>query len=189
MRPLDPPGAVDPDLLKRHAKRSRGFGPPLAMLRVAWLTRLAVGIAILAAFAVVLAALIEPAPQITYSTPIGGHQHVMLDDGSVLDLNTNTEVRVQFTDAQRKILLDRGEVLLGVAHDASRPMEVIAAGIVSRAVGTKFSVRLYDNASVETLVTEGRVLVLREQHLLGLPTAPKPVARTLVAGDRILVDA
>ena len=84
MRPLDPPGTVDPDLLKPHAKRSRGFGPPLAMLQIAWLPRLAVGIAILAAFAVVLAALIEPAPQVTYSTPIGGHQHVILDDGSVL---------------------------------------------------------------------------------------------------------
>jgi len=37
-------------------------------------------------------------------------------------------------------------------------------------------------------VTEGRVLVLREQRVLGLPTAPKPVARTLVAGERVLVD-
>jgi transmembrane sensor len=42
---------------------------------------------------------------------------------------------------------------------------------------------------VETLVTEGRVLVLREQHMLGLSSAPKPVARTLAAGERVLVDA
>jgi transmembrane sensor len=189
MRPLDRSGEVDPDLLKRRAKRSRGFGPALAMLRAAWLPRLGVGIAIVAAFAILVAALVEPSSQISYSTPIGGRQHVILDDGSVLDLNTNTEVRVQFTAAQRKILLDRGEVLLSVAHDASRPMEVVAAGIVSRAVGTKFSVRLYDNASVETLVTEGRVLVLREQRLMGLSAAPKPIARTLVPGDRIFVDA
>jgi transmembrane sensor len=189
MRPLDPPGEVDPDLLKPRARFTLGLGPVLAVFRAGWLPRLGVGIAFAAAFAILIAALVEPTPQITYSTTVGGQQHVVLDDGSVMDLNTNTSVRVQFTAARRQIRLDRGELLLSVMHDASRPMEVIAAGVVSRAVGTKFSVRLYDNADVETMVTEGRVLVLREQHTLGLPAAPKPIVRTLVAGERVLVNS
>ena len=188
-RPLDPPGEVDPDLLKPRTSFWGGGITVLGALRTASAPfRLGIGVTIAAAFVILFAALLEPEAQIAYSTAIGGHEHLMLDDGSVLDLNTNTHVRVQFTAARRQIFLDRGEVLLAVAHDASRPLEVIAAGIVTRAVGTKFSVRLYDNANVQTLVTEGRVLVLREQHVLGLPTSAKPVARTLVAGERMLVD-
>jgi transmembrane sensor len=158
-------------------------------LRAAWIPRLGFRLAVAAAFAIFAAALIEPDNQTPYSTQIGGHEHLTLDDGSVLDLNTDTRVRVQFTAARRQILLDRGELMLAVAHDASRPLEVIAAGVVTRAVGTKFSVRIYDNASVETVVTEGRVLLLREQHLLGLSKEPKPIGRTIVAGERVLVDS
>jgi transmembrane sensor len=188
MRPLDPPGEVDPDLLRRRSKLWPGTSLVLDVLRLAWLPRLAVGVAIATAFAILAVALLEPQTQLAYSAPVGGHEHLTLDDGSVLDLNTDTQVRVQFTATRRQIFLDHGEILLSVAHDASRPLEVIAAHIVTRAVGTKFSVRLYENANVETLVTEGRVLVLREQNVLGVPTAPKPLVRTLVAGERVVVD-
>ena len=188
-RPLDPPGEVDPDLLKPRTRFWRGTVVALGALRAAWVPRVGLGVTIVAAFAILIVALVEPSAQVAYSTPIGGHEHLTLDDGSILDLNTNTGVRVQFTATRRQIFLDRGEVLLSVAHDASRPLEVIAAGIVTRAVGTRFSVRIFDNTSVETVVTEGRVLVLREEHRLGLPADPKPVVRTLVAGERVVVDA
>lgn len=188
-RPLDPPGEVDPDLLKPRTRFWRGPAVVLGALRAAWVPRVGLGVTIIAAFAILIVALVEPSAQVAYSTPIGGHEHLTLDDGSILDLNTNTGVRVQFTATRRQIFLDRGEVLLSVAHDASRPLEVIAAGIVTRAVGTRFSVRIFDNTSVETVVTEGRVLVLREEHRLGLPADPKPVVRTLVAGERVVVDA
>lgn len=188
MRPLDPPGEVNPDLLEPRG-RLWSSSSMLAMLRAIWMPRLAISAALVTVFALLVAALVEPTPQITYTTPIGGHQQVKLEDGSVLDLNTNTNVRVQFTSARRQIFLNRGEVLLSVAHDASRPMEVIAASVVTRAVGTKFSVRLYDNSDVETLVTEGRVLVLRQRNVFGFPTAPTPIIRTLVAGERLLVNA
>jgi transmembrane sensor len=187
-RPWNPPGEVDPDLLKSRSSVWPGTNLVLNMLRIAWLPRLAIGVASAAALAFLAATLFAPATQVAYSTEIGGHKHVTLDDGSVLDLNTDTAVRVQFTAARRKIYLDHGELLLSVAHDASRPLEVIAADVVTRAVGTKFSVRLHENESVETVVTEGRVLVLREQNLLGVPSEPKPLVRTLVAGERVLVD-
>jgi transmembrane sensor len=188
MRPLDP-REINPDLLKTRTRFWGPHGSVLAILRAAWLPRLAVGMVIATAFAISVALLVDPTPQVAHTTPIGGHEHVMLEDGSVLDLNTDTRIRVQFTSTRRQIFLDRGELLLSVSHDASRPMEVIAGDVVTRAVGTQFSVRLYDNADVETLVTEGRVLVLREPHFLGFPSAPKPLARTLVAGERVFVNS
>lgn len=190
MRPLDPPGEVDPDLLKRRSPFWRGSsGFVLGALRAAWAPRFVVGVAIATALAILVTALFETQIQIPYSTPIGGHEHVTLEDGSILDLNTDTAVRVQFTASRRKIYLDHGELLLSVAHDASRPLEVIAAGVVTRAVGTRFSVRIYDNADVETVVTEGRILILREQNLLGLRRTSKPLVRTITAGERVLVDS
>lgn len=190
MRPLDPPGEVDPDLLKRRTRWWRA-GPRfvLGMLRAAVVSRFAVGIAIATALAILVTPLLEPQIQIPYSTPIGGHEHVTLEDGSVLDLNTNTALRVQFTASRRQIYLDHGELLVSVIHDASRPLEVIGAGVVTRAVGTRFSVRIYDNADVETIVTEGRVLMLREENLLGVWRTSKPLLRTITAGERVLVDS
>jgi transmembrane sensor len=189
MRPLNPPGEIDPDLVRVRSTFWLGTSRLLNVLRTARLPRLAAFAAIAAAFALLAAALFKPDAQVAYSTPVGGHVHVTLDDGSVLDLNTNTAVSVQFTATRRRIYMDHGELLLSVAHDVSRPLEVIAAHVVTRAVGTKFSVRLYDNSNVAALVTEGRVLVLREQSLLGLPSEPVPLLRTLVAGERVLVDS
>src|SRR5882724_2031197 len=112
-RPIDPPGEVDADLLKPRSRVSPGSGQgPLYLLRGAWLPRLAIGVALAVVFALCAAPLLAPDTQLAYSTPIGGQQHVMLDDGSVLDLNTNTRVRIQFTAARRQIFLDRGEILL-----------------------------------------------------------------------------
>ena len=80
---------------------------------------------------------------------------------------------------RRLVELQRGEALFEVAHDPKRPFEVTANRVTSRAVGTKFSVRLYEDERVETVVAEGRVLVLRERSFMGIPTTKSPAARPL----------
>jgi len=205
MRPLDRGGA-DPDLLRKKKRSWFGFEGVLAVFSRAvrpvdgrdfvnmsigakWLPKV-VATAVVAALAAVGAALVlggHDDDVHTYSTKAGDQLHVVLDDGSVIDLNTNTQIRVRFSAARRQILLDRGEALFSVAHDASRPFEVTALGVTARAVGTKFSVRLHEDARVETLVTEGRVLVLRQSELLGVPMAPRPIGHTLVAGEHVVV--
>ncbi|MEJ1961535.1 MAG: FecR domain-containing protein [Gammaproteobacteria bacterium] len=155
----------------------------------AWMPRVGISVALAAILAIYVVMLAPRSSGRSYETQVGDQQQVTLDDGTTLTLNTNTRVRVQYSAERRKILLDRGEILLSVAHDASRPLEVIAAGVVSRAVGTKFSVRLHEDASVETVVTEGRVLVLGQRNVLGMPMEPKPLAPTLVAGEHAVVNA
>ncbi len=54
--------------------------------------------------------------------------------------------------------LQEGEVHLTVAKDAARPFVVEVGGVVVRAVGTAFNVRL-ERDQVDVLVTEGRVQV------------------------------
>lgn len=93
-----------------------------------------------------------------YATSTGGYERVVLADGSVVELNANTEVRVDLASADRRVALVRGEAHFTVAHDTARPFIVSAHGVAVRAVGTAFNVRLAAT-SVEVLVTEGKVAV------------------------------
>ena len=94
-----------------------------------------------------------------YKTPIGGFSRLVLDDGTLVDLNTNSELRVRFGDALREVRLVRGEGRFLVAHEATRPFVVTAAETHVRAVGTAFSVRLRDSEHVDVLVAEGSVAI------------------------------
>ena len=86
----------------------------------------------------------------------------MLDDGSVIDLNTNSAVRVRL-GRLREVQLERGEGRFEVAPDSARPFVVTAAGANVRALGTAFTVRLRAPAQVDVLVSEGRVAIASEQ--------------------------
>ena len=116
------------------------------------------------AAAVALAALgwwqlarLQPTAQ-TYATSTGGYERVVLADGSVVELNANSVVRVDLLPNERRVALQRGEAHFTVAHDKARPFIVSAHGVAVRAVGTAFNVRLAAT-SIEVLVTEGKVAV------------------------------
>jgi transmembrane sensor len=93
-----------------------------------------------------------------YASGIGEMRRIALADGSVLLLNTDSEVFVRLTKQQREIQLVRGEALFEVAHDQSRPFVVLANVARVRAVGTAFAVRI-QGTRVEVTVTEGVVEV------------------------------
>jgi transmembrane sensor len=59
------------------------------------------------------------APQAAYATQVGQHQQLTLADGTVLDLNTDTRVDVDFDDDQRLITLRAGEILVDSGPDAN----------------------------------------------------------------------
>lgn len=93
-----------------------------------------------------------------YATSKGGFQRIVLEDHSVVELNTDTRMQVRFGTVLREIDLIRGEASFEVAHDSARPFIVTAGGTAVRAVGTKFNVRRLEQA-VEVVVNEGKVLV------------------------------
>jgi transmembrane sensor len=104
-----------------------------------------------------------------YFTSIGEYSTQTLDDSSVLSLNSNSHVEVNYTPSKRVINLLKGEAHFHVTPDPNRPFEVYAGNRMVKAVGTAFSVyRLKDN--IEVLVTKGKVdLATIESTLL-----PKP---------------
>src|SRR5581483_2328013 len=76
-----------------------------------------------------------------YSSGIGEMRKVVLPDGSVMTLNTQSEVRAHYTRHSREIHLAKGEVLFDVAHDATREFVVRIDSWSVVAVGTAFDVR------------------------------------------------
>lgn len=92
----------------------------------------------------------------TYESQVGEMRRLVLADGSVLTLNTDSAVVVRMAKDRRRIALKRGEASFEVAHDASRPFLVTAGDLTVRAVGTAFDVRLR-GGRVDVAVTEGVV--------------------------------
>ena len=91
-----------------------------------------------------------------YATAVGQQQTIALDDGSTLQLNTNSQVRVDYSDQYRDIHLLQGEAHFTVAKQASRPFRVSAGHGLVEAIGTAFSVYLNNN-DIEVTISEGIV--------------------------------
>lgn len=91
-----------------------------------------------------------------YVTTVGQQQSTELADGSVVLLNTDTQIGVEFDDDYRNIYFLQGEAHFTVAKDSERPFRVYAGNRMVQAVGTAFSVYLKD-AAVDVTVTEGEV--------------------------------
>lgn len=95
----------------------------------------------------------------SYNTAIGEQSTHQLIDGSTITLNTNSSVRVDFTEWNRILILERGEVHIKVAHDPNRPLSVIVGNKVVQAVGTEFNVEITQDQSIELVVSDGVVMV------------------------------
>jgi transmembrane sensor len=94
----------------------------------------------------------------SYETARGEMRTEHLADGSVIRLNSDTSLKVDFTEIQRTVSLIRGEAYFEVAQESDRPFVVESAGGSTRAVGTQFSV-YRDSADVRVMVVEGNVEV------------------------------
>ena len=79
-------------------------------------------------------------------------------DGSVVELNTDTEITVSLNDSSRDQSA-LGEAFFTVASDSERPFTVFVAGATVRAVGTAFNIFRSSEQSAIVSVTEGIVRV------------------------------
>ncbi len=93
-----------------------------------------------------------------YSTDIGERRSITLADGSTVDLNARSKLRIEFSSAERRVELLDGQALFQVAKDKQRPFIVHSGDATVRAVGTQFDVYRKDSGTTIT-VLEGRVAV------------------------------
>lgn len=112
----------------------------------------------------------EPQSSPIYRTAIGQRSTVNLPDGSVVELNTDSLIQVNFSEERRDIILLHGEALFDVAKDSSRQFVVEADGKLVTAIGTTFSVRRGDDEVRVTLI-EGVVTVDQNNSGSASPSA------------------
>lgn len=94
-----------------------------------------------------------------FETRVGERSTFTLSDESIVTLNTDSLVSVDFTERSdvRRLRLERGQAMFEVAKDG-RPFEVYAADRRVIAVGTIFDVRLEpDQQSMSVTLVEGLV--------------------------------
>jgi transmembrane sensor len=109
-----------------------------------------------------------------FSTDRGEQRSIALEDGSVIQLNTLTRVRVRYEKDRRVIELPEGEAFFRVAADVHRPFDVVTPLGTVRAVGTEFNV--YNRAGdMRVVVVEGKVQVAYEN-----PHAPPAAIKSVV---------
>lgn len=122
----------------------------------------------------------------TYQTALGEQRSIALDDGSVIVLNTLSNVRVHYSEAERRVALLSGEVLFDVARDADRPFVVDAGSMQLEVLGTRFNVYRQAEETVLTVV-EGEVAVLNAEQSGRVATLPEPPI-TVTAGQQVAIE-
>jgi transmembrane sensor len=93
-----------------------------------------------------------------YRTQVGEQRSIALSDGSVVELNSQSHLRTDFSTSLRAVELTEGEAIFRVAKDPTRPFRVRAGTAEIVAVGTAFNVSSSEARTVVT-VLEGRVRV------------------------------
>ncbi|HKE95411.1 MAG TPA: FecR domain-containing protein, partial [Povalibacter sp.] len=116
----------------------------------------------------------------TYATDIGEQRKVSLEDGTLVSLDTNTEIRVSMSDERRTVKLRRGRAHFDVADDPARPFEVIAGGRSVLAARSHFDVSL-NGVLVSVLVESGPLSTTQAGSTGGAQTP-----RVMMPGERLI---
>ncbi len=92
-------------------------------------------------------------------TGVGERRQIALEDGSQLQLNSNSAVDVKFDGHQRVIELLQGELWVDVAKDAQRPFVVRTNQGTATALGTRYLVKRAEDGTTVVTVIESTVAV------------------------------
>jgi transmembrane sensor len=93
------------------------------------------------------------------ATATGEIKAVTLRDGTHVQLDTDTAIRVSFGAERRTVTLLRGRAFFDVVADPGRPFAVDAGAVRAEVLGTRFEMRR-DAAAVTVSVEEGRLTVV-----------------------------
>jgi transmembrane sensor len=126
-----------------------------------------------------------------YATAFGEQRSITLADGSVIDINSHSKIRIRFSTQERDVDLLEGQALFHVAKNPNRPFLVSSATTQVRAVGTEFDVYQKQGGTVVSVV-EGRVAVRLRSDLPRVTASRQPGSRGtapvfLAAGEQVLV--
>lgn len=103
-----------------------------------------------------------PGRQADFRTSIGQREDVTLPDGSRLTLNTDSAVRLAYSEHERRLVLVEGEILVATSKGPSadpRAFVVQSGHGTIRALGTRFEVRALGDGLTHVSVFDDAVVV------------------------------
>lgn len=112
-----------------------------------------------------------------YTTGIGEERSLTLADGSVIELNAESRIRVSYQTNTREVELLSGEALFKVFHNPSRPFVVESGAAIIRDLGTVFDVYRKPRGTTVTVI-EGQVTVGPATVALPHPNFPQRPGET-----------
>jgi transmembrane sensor len=117
----------------------------------------------------------------TYKTATGEVRNEVLPDGSVVGLDTQTDLEWVGSPTDRRVRLIRGEAYFQVVHDSSRPFRIMLAHSQVQVLGTRFDVYQKADGDVRVSVISGTVAVEALDDGQGVPSW----SRRLTSGQQI----
>jgi transmembrane sensor len=103
----------------------------------------------------------------TVTTRPGETRSIALDDGTKIELNGGTSLRLDHKNA-RFAALDSGEAAFTVRHDAANPFRVTVGDAVFEDAGTVFNI-VHASGATRIGVSEGKVIYNPQAEAIALP--------------------
>ena len=97
----------------------------------------------------------------TISAPVAGEYHFTLADGTMVWLNSSSELTfpTRFTGETREVTV-KGEVYFEVQHNENKPFIVRVGNTIIQVLGTKFCISAYpENEGIMTTLVQGAVRI------------------------------
>ncbi|GGF73975.1 FecR family protein [Alteromonas lipolytica] len=123
-----------------------------------------------------------------YVTRVGGQKALTLVDGSVVTLNTDSRLVVEYQDGKRLLRLLNGEANFDVAPDPEHPFIVRAGNGDVQALGTSFAVRL-KGEEVDVLVSHGTVRVRADESVMEHSSQPDSLPQSTAPTNSAVTQA
>lgn len=119
-----------------------------------------------------------------FVTAVGQQQTQLLQDGTRIELNTDTRIEVDYDEQARRVRLVRGEARFDVSKHPTWPFLVTVGNREIRALGTSFVVRHDQGEDFAVTLVEGQISVAAVAGNDGVPPQPPQI---LVPGERLVI--
>ncbi len=93
-------------------------------------------------------------------TERGERREVVLNDGSIVQVDPQTRLSIRFDERVRRVVLSEGRAVFRVAKHPGRPFLVESDGATVRALGTAFGVERRSRGLLVVTVVDGKVAVI-----------------------------
>lgn len=115
------------------------------------------------------------------NSPLGERKSTLLDDGSFVHLNADSDINVLFKTNSRHVVFNKGQVFFDVAKDYDRPFIIESNQATIKVLGTSFDVEK-DHENTVVTVYEGKVSVTAGRTVTLIPPQ-----QAIVKGNEIIV--